>query len=111
MSAESVLDQIKESLEGRPGQPMVLGVCRALADRFDQEVWLVRAITIVLAVFWTFPRLVAYIIRGFALKETEDRSRRFFCGLGIVIREFAEKVFGGLRDLFNGDDHRRSRGY
>ena len=67
MSAESVIDQIKEALEGRPGQPMVLGVCRSLAERFGQETWIVRAVTIVMAVFWTLPVVAAYIILGFAM--------------------------------------------
>ena len=105
MSAESVFDQVRDALNGRPGQPIVLGVCRALAERFEQEPWIFRAIAIVLGVFWTLPALAAYIILGFALKETEDRSRRFFSGLGIVIREFVEKVASGIRDIFRGDNH------
>ena len=36
MTAESVFEQIRESLNGRPGQPIVLGVCKSLAERFEK---------------------------------------------------------------------------
>ncbi len=42
MTAESVCEQIRESLNGRPGQPIVLGVCKSLAERFEKEPWVFR---------------------------------------------------------------------
>ena len=53
MTAESIFQEIKDALSGRPGQAIVLGVCQALATRFRQEVWLVRLVTIVFAIVWT----------------------------------------------------------
>ena len=104
MSAENVINEIRDSLNGRPGQPIVFGVCRTLAEKLNQEAWLVRAITIVLAVFFTFFTVAAYIVLGFLLKETEHRTRRFFSGLAVVIREGAEKLADSLRNLFNGPE-------
>lgn len=111
MSAENVLDEIREALQGRPGQPLVLGVCQSLADRMGQETWVVRAAAILLGVFWTLPVLAVYIILGWVMKDTEDRTRRFFSGLGVIARESAEKVFAGLRDLFGDSASSRSNGY
>lgn len=101
MSADCIFNEIRESLNGRPGQPIVFGVCRALAERFDKEPWIFRLVAIVMAVFWTLPAVAAYIIVGFALKETEDRTRRFFSGLAVIIRENVQKLAEGLRDLFS----------
>ena len=96
----SVLDEIRDSLNGRPGQPIVFGVCRSLAEKFNQEPWTFRAAAIVLAFFFTLPTVGAYIIVGFALNETEDRTRRFFSGLAILIREWTEKLADSLRNIF-----------
>lgn len=101
MTAENVINEIRDSLNGRPGQPIVFGVCRELAEKFGQEPWVFRAATIVLALFFTLPTVAVYIILGFALKETESRTRRFFSGLAILAREWAEKLADGLRDLFH----------
>ena len=87
MSSEDVIKEIRESLNGRPGQPIVFGVCKALAEKFSKEPWVFRLAAIVLALFWTLPAVAAYIILGFALNETEDRTRKFFSGLAIIIRE------------------------
>ena len=111
MSAENVLDEIREALEGRPGQPMVLGVCKSLAERFNQEIWVVRAFTIVMAVFWTLPVLALYIVLGFVMKDTENRTRRFFSGLAIIIRETVEKVVDGIKNLFDNNDRYGRDGY
>jgi len=100
MTTNDVLTEIRESLNGRPGQPILLGVCRSLAERFGQEPWTCRAAAIILAVFFTLPTVAAYIILGFALKETEDRTRRFFSGLAVLVREWAEKLADSLRNLF-----------
>ena len=52
MTTNDVLAEIRESLNGRPGQPIVFGVCRSLAERFGQEPWVYRAAAILLALFW-----------------------------------------------------------
>jgi len=108
MSAESVLDQVRESLNGKPGQPMVLGVCKALAERFEKEVWIFRLVAIAMILFWTLPAVAAYIILGFVLKETEERTRKFFCGLAVVAREGIQKFAESLRDIFQPANSRGS---
>lgn len=109
MCPDNVCNEIRDSLNGRPGQPIVFGVCRSLADRFGQEPWIFRLIAIVMTLFWTLPAIAAYIILGFALSETEQRTRRFFSGLAIIIREGVEKFAASLRDLFG--DSETNRGY
>ena len=111
MSAESVFDQIRESLNGRPGQPIVLGVCQTLAQRYDKEVWIFRLVAIVLTLFWSLPAVAAYIILGFVLSETEERTRKFFSGSAVIIREGVQKFAASLRDMCsdagrNGSGHR-----
>jgi phage shock protein PspC (stress-responsive transcriptional regulator) len=108
MSAESVFDEIREALNGRPGQPIVLGVCRALAQRFEKEPWTFRLAAIVMGVFWTIPTLLVYVILGFALKETEARTRGFFAGLCVIARETTEKLLDGLRGIFGQASHGRN---
>jgi phage shock protein PspC (stress-responsive transcriptional regulator) len=114
MSANGVLQEIKLALSGRPGQPIVLGVCRALARRWHCEVWFIRLVVLVFGLVWTLPVLAAYAIAGFALPETEQRTRTFFSGLAVLAREQAGKALSALGRLFDGAagrDHRRSRGY
>jgi len=100
MSANCVIGEIRDSLNGRPGQPIVFGVCKALADKFNKEPWVFRLAALVLTLFWTLPAVAAYIILGFALNDTEDRTRRFFSGLAIIIREGVDKLSESLRDMF-----------
>ena len=100
MSADSVINEIRDSLNGRPGQAIVFGVCKTLADKSGKEPWLFRLAAIILALFWTLPAVAAYIVLGFALNETEDRTRRFFAGLGVIIREWVDKLAQSLRDMF-----------
>jgi len=100
MSANCVIGEIRDSLNGRPGQPIVFGVCKALADKFNKEPWVFRLAALVLTLFWTLPAVAAYIILGFALSDTEDRTRRFFSGLAIIIREGVDKLSESLRDMF-----------
>ena len=100
MTAESVFSQIRESLNGRPGQPIVFGVCKALADRFEKEPWVFRLVAIVLALFWTLPAVALYVILGFVLKETEVRTRQFFSGLLVIAREGIDKFAASLRRAF-----------
>ena len=106
--------EIKEALSGRPGQAIVLGVCHALATRIRQEVWLVRLVTIVFAIVWTLPVAAAYIVLGFFLPETENRTRGFFRGLGVVAQETAAKVTDYFGRIFNSrqeSDHHRHSSY
>ena len=100
MSADSVINEIRDSLNGRPGQPIVFGVCKALADKSGKEPWIFRLAAIILTLFWTLPAVAAYIILGFALNETEDRTRKFFSGLAIIVRDLVQKFAASLRDMF-----------
>jgi phage shock protein PspC (stress-responsive transcriptional regulator) len=100
MTAESIFQEIKQALNGRPGQAIVLGVCQAIAVRTGKEVWIVRLGAILLCLFWTLPALAAYIVLGFLLPETETRTRDFFTGLGIMARETAEKATAALGRAF-----------
>jgi len=109
MTAECIFQEIKQALNGRPGQPIVLGVCKTLAARIDKQVWCVRLAMIVLALFWALPVLAAYVVLGFVLPETEHRARGFFTGLGIMARETAEKIFASLGHLFGPDADRGPR--
>ena len=40
------------------------------------------------------------VILGFALNETEDRTRKFFSGLAVIVRETVQKLAESLRDMF-----------
>jgi phage shock protein PspC (stress-responsive transcriptional regulator) len=97
MSSEDVINEIRESLNGRPGQPIVFGVCKALSDRFGMEPWILRLAAIVLTLFWALPALAAYVVAGLVMKETEERTRRFFSGLAIIIREYVDTGAAWLR--------------
>jgi phage shock protein PspC (stress-responsive transcriptional regulator) len=96
MTTESILQEIREALEGRPGQPIVLGVCNTIARKMGWEPWCVRLATIVSALFFAGITLVAYVIAGLVLKETEARTRGFFSGLSIITREWFEKISNSL---------------
>ena len=100
MNTENLFEGIKENLNGRPGQPIVLGVCNVLANRFEQEVWKFRAATIVLGVFFTLATLAVYILLGLFMAETEERTKGLFRGLGVWAQESCEKVVAGCRDIF-----------
>ncbi len=106
MTAESVFDQMKEALNGRPGQPIVLGVCQALAERYDKEPWVFRLVVIVLLIAKTLPILIVYVVLGFVLSETEARTRQFFSGLAVVIREGVDKLAASLRGALG--EHNRT---
>lgn len=104
MQDNTFFESIKRNLNGEPGQPIILGVCKTLAARFNQEVWLIRLAAIVLGVFYTFAAVVVYILLGLFMAETSDRSKSLFEGLGIYFREFTQKV----ADLFKGNSSRRN---
>jgi len=106
MSSQDFLESIKENLNGRPGQPIVLGVCKALAARIGQEPWVVRAAAIVLGVFFTFATLAAYILLGLFMEETEERTRGVFRGLGIWARETIDRLASAAREMLDPDSTR-----
>lgn len=105
MREDNTLESIKQALNGRPGQPIVFGVCKALAARCGCETWVTRGAAIVLGLIWTLPLLAAYIILGLTLKETEARTKGFFAGLKVVIREWAEKFIRKSRHVFYSDGY------
>lgn len=112
MQDETFFESIKRNLNGEPGQPIVLGVCRTLAARLGQEVWLIRLAAIVLGVFYSFITLAVYILLGLFMEETSQRTRSLFEGLGIWFRELTEKVGNRFGDLFERGRHsRRHRNY
>ena len=75
MDQNQMFESIKQNLNGRPGQPIVLGVGQALAKRLNQEAWVTRGAFIVLGVFFTFATLAAYILLGLFMPETEERTK------------------------------------
>lgn len=110
MQENRFFDNIKENLNGEPGKPIVLGVCKTIAARFNQEVWLIRLAAIVLGVFYSFATLVVYILLGLFMEETSDRSKSLFEGLGIWFRELTEKIANCCNDTFGNSrsSHRDS---
>jgi phage shock protein PspC (stress-responsive transcriptional regulator) len=108
MSSENLFESIRENLNGNPGQPIVLGVCNALAKRHGQEPWIYRAGFILLAVFWTGLTLLVYVALGLMMKETEDRSRGVFQGLFVTLREAVEKCLDACRGLCTPQAGRRN---
>ncbi|MEJ8569183.1 PspC domain-containing protein [Elongatibacter sediminis] len=113
MTANCILQEIREALEGRPGQPLVLGVCQTLAERWGHEAWRIRLAVLIGCLIWTLPTLAAYVIAGFALSKTERRTRDFFSGLAVLARETTRKVTDALGRLFgdDGPEDYHSRGY
>jgi phage shock protein PspC (stress-responsive transcriptional regulator) len=110
MSSNSIIEEIREALQGRPGQPIVLGVCNTLASRMGWETWCVRLAVIVSVLFFTGFTLVAYVVAGLLLKETEARTRGFFAGLVVITREWTEKISSSFSRTFYSPDS-GNRGY
>ena len=104
MSENNTLNDIIEALDGRPGQPILFGVCRTLAARWGVEQWKVRAGALIIGAVFTLGTLAAYIVLGLVLPETEGRTRGVFRGLCIAIREGVDRCLGGLQ----GNQHRSS---
>lgn len=100
MATEDIFERIKDNLNGRPGQPMLFGVCKALAARMGSEAWLVRAIAIIALVFLTLPTVLTYIVLALVLDETSERTQGAFKGLFITLREWADRLLSGARHLF-----------
>ena len=111
MTSDTFFESVKRNLNGEPGQPIVLGVCKTLAARFNQEVWLIRLAAIILGVFYTFVTLVAYILLGLFMDETSSRTKSLFEGLGIWLREFIDKAGNKCTDIFGGDDSGKRNGH
>lgn len=105
MNHDNLFESIKENLNGRPGQPIVLGVCSALAGRFEQEPWVFRAAAIILGVFFTFATIAAYFVIGALLPETSQRTRGLFKGLCIWAGEIWDRCVEACRDLTGGRKH------
>ena len=101
MQEETFFESIKRNLNGEPDQPIVLGVCKTLAARLNQEVWLIRLAAIALGVFYSFATLVAYILLGLFMEETSSRSKSLFEGLGIWFREMTEKAGRLLNNILS----------
>jgi phage shock protein PspC (stress-responsive transcriptional regulator) len=110
MQEETFFDSMKRNLNGEPGQPIVLGVCKTLAARLNQEVWLIRLAAIVLGVFYSFITVVVYILLGLFMQETSHRTKSLFEGLGIWFRELTEKVGSQFGKSF-GDKNSSHRDY
>ena len=106
MDQQNLFESIKHNLNGRPGQPIVLGVCKTLARRFGQEPWVFRAAAIVLGVFFTFATLAIYILLGLMLPETEERSKGVFRGLALSMREWIDRLAEMGREIINGPSQR-----
>lgn len=109
MSSNDFFESVKRNLNGNPGQPIVLGVCKTLAARFNQEVWLIRLAAIVLGAFFTFFTLGAYILLGLFMAETSDRTKSLFEGLGIYFRELTDKIGNMFNGVFGEETTRRNR--
>lgn len=104
MTNNTFFESVKRNLNGEPDQPIVLGVCKTLAARLGQEVWLIRLAAIILGVFYTFITLVVYILLGLFLEETSSRTKSLFEGLGIWFREFVDKVGDRCNDICGGNN-------
>lgn len=111
MSSENVINEMRDSLNGRPGQPIVFGVCNALAARFGREPWTFRLAAIVLALFWPLAGLAAYVVAGLVLAETQVRTRTFFSGLTVIVREQVERGAAWLRDCCTAEQRRTYHRY
>jgi phage shock protein PspC (stress-responsive transcriptional regulator) len=105
MNENDVFEEMREALNGRAGQPIVFGVCQTLASRFGCETWITRLVAIVFGVVYTLPALMAYVVLGLVLTETEPRTRGFFSGMSVIVRENVEKLLRTTRDAFSQHPH------
>ncbi len=109
MAQNDFLDSVRDNLNGRPGQPMLFGVCRTLAEKTGLETWLVRVAAILLVLFFTFPTVVAYVLLGLFMDETADRTRGIFQGLFLTLQEGVEKIVDGIGDVFRSGGNTSGR--
>ena len=96
-------DQIRENLNGRDGQPIIFGVCVTLAKRLHVETWITRAVTILAALFFTFATAALYVLLGFLLSETNERTSGFFRGLKIWLQERWDSLMEHTNANRNGE--------
>lgn len=108
MNSDDLLGSIRENLNGRPGQPMLFGVCKTVARRNGHEAWPYRLAGIVLLLFWTIPTIGIYCLLGLLLPETKVRTYGVFKGLFVLLQEWVEKGLAMLQDLFNPRDRGNS---
>jgi phage shock protein PspC (stress-responsive transcriptional regulator) len=101
MNSDELFDTIKRNLNGTPGQPIVLGVCKHLAQRMGSEVWIVRLAAIIGLVFFTMPVVVGYILLGLFMDETAERTRGVFQGLYLTLQEWVDKLLESGRRIFS----------
>lgn len=106
MDQQNLFESIKHNLNGRPGQPIVLGVCKSLAERCGCEPWICRATAIGLGVFFTLGTLAVYIALGLLMPETEERTKGVFRGLAVSAREWVDRLAELGREIFNGPSQR-----
>ncbi len=107
MASNEFLDSVRENLNGRPNQPLLLGVCGVLAKKIGVEPWITRSIAIVMAIFFSPLAPIAYVVLGLVMDETAERTRGIFRGLFIAIQEGVEKLLNALGDLFTNDRNDR----
>lgn len=111
MASNEFLDSVRNNLNGRPGQPLLLGVCGVLAKKLGVEPWITRASAIVLAIFFTTLVPVVYVVLGLVMDETEERTKGIFKGLFIAIQEAVAKLLDGIGNLFNNNRSGRNGRY
>ncbi len=109
MAQNDFLDSVRDNLNGRPGQPMLFGVCQTLAAKSGMEPWLVRVAAILLVLFFMGPTVVAYVLLGLFMDETADRTRGIFQGLFLTLQEGVEKIVDGIGDVFRSGGNTSGR--
>lgn len=100
MAQNDFLDSVRDNLNGRPGQPMLFGVCRTLADKLGAEPWVIRIVALLALLVATGLTIVAYILLGLFMEETAERTRGIFQGLFLTLREGVDRVVEGVSDVF-----------
>lgn len=100
MAHNDFLDSVRDNLNGRPGQPMLFGVCSTLAAKTGVEPWLVRILALLFLLLFTGFTVVGYVLLGLFLDETAERTRGIFQGLFMVLRDAVDRLVEGIGDLF-----------
>lgn len=91
---------VKQALNGRTGQPILLGVCQFISQRTEMAPWLVRSLALLLLLVFPPFTLIAYLLAGFLLPQTAERSKKIARGLWITIQE---KLSGG--EVHRNNEH------
>ena len=111
MASNEFIDNVRENLNGRPGQPLLLGVCGVLARKMNVEPWVTRAGAIILTFVFTSFIPMLYLVLGLVMDETSERTRGIFRGLFVVIQESVEKILSAFGNLFRDDRRGGNGGY